>query len=84
MKFCTKQKAKTYYLPNVELSSKIVRDDQFETIWEWLPNMLKISDPKLVFSTEKDGFSLLNLYKKCETFPKTAMFILIKTDSNSV
>ncbi len=79
-----KPKAKTYYLPHLDKPSEIASSQKFETIWEFLPNINKILDPKLVFSSSRDGFSLAHLYKKCEEYIDNPMIILIKTEKNYV
>lgn len=79
-----KSKAKTYYLPHLEKSSEIASSQKFETIWEYLPSLNKILDPKLVFSSSRDGFSLAHVYKKCEEYIDQPMVLLIQTDKNYV
>ena len=53
---------------------------KFETVWQWIPNNLKLSDATLLFSTRKNGFSLANLYQTCLPFENNSIIILIKND----
>lgn len=71
-------------MPHCDIPSEIISDEKFETLWEWLPNVCKILDPKLVFSCSKHGYSLSYLYKKCEQYEDEPMIILIKTENDSV
>ncbi|EGR28462.1 Ras family protein, putative [Ichthyophthirius multifiliis] len=57
--------------------------DTLEIIWDWLPSVLKLCDPIQIWATSKDGFSLNNLYKKCENYIGKQMLILIKSDVNN-
>eukprot|EP01016_Furgasonia_blochmanni_P015766 TRINITY_DN1877_c0_g1_i1.p1 TRINITY_DN1877_c0_g1~~TRINITY_DN1877_c0_g1_i1.p1 ORF type:complete len:267 (-),score=62.63 TRINITY_DN1877_c0_g1_i1:384-1136(-) len=78
------EKLKTLYRPNIAVPSSIIKDETFETIWEWIPDIHKISDPISLFSTSKDGFNLMTLYRRCESHKGAAMLILIKASNGSV
>lgn len=75
---------KALYRPHVMESSKIIPDEMFEVLWEWIPNIHKISDPNLIFATWRDGCSLNNLYKRAENFVGCGMIMLIRTDRGNV
>lgn len=78
------QKRKVLYRPHLTESSRIVPDDTFELIWEWIPNIYKISDPTLAYATWRDGFSLNSMYKKCGAYVGSGMVFLVKTDRDTV
>lgn len=71
-------------MPNIEESSELIIDSQFEIIWDWIPSIYRLNDPKLVFTTSRDGFYLKNLYSKLTQYDEKAMLLLIKTDENIV
>lgn len=77
-------KPKAIYYPHLETPSEIASTEKFETIWEWLPHLNKLLDPKNIFCSSRDGFSLSHLYKKCENFMDSPMILLIQTDKNYV
>jgi hypothetical protein len=77
-------KAKIVYRPHLSRSSSIVKDDAFETLWEWIPNTYKLSDPELVYSSYKDGFSLKSVLQKCADYDKACMIVIIKSDCNTI
>ena len=62
----------------------IIKKIKFETLWEWLPQEYKLSDPTLVYSMNKHGASIKTLYAKTETFKGYSMIIIIKSDKNTV
>ena len=64
--------------------SLIITKDQFEVVWDWLPEHSKNKSPKKVFSSEKDGCSLNYLYTFCQNFIENSMIFLVKTDTDSV
>jgi len=57
-------------------------------IWDWIPLVLKLNEPVLLWTTQVDGFSLNELYKKCQEKLNSKkhlfMLILIKTEKNAV
>lgn len=53
--------------------------EQFETIWEWLPEIYKLCDPHLIFSTNRDGHSLKHLVGSCSLYIKNPVLILIES-----
>jgi len=50
-----------YYRPRVTDHSNILREEQFEILWGWLPHRFCIRDPVLLFSTAVNGYSLNSL-----------------------
>jgi len=78
------EKVKVHYRPHIARSSSIVKDDAFETLWEWIPNRNKLSDPELVYSSYKDGFSLRAVYAKCADYNGCSMIMILKSDQNTI
>lgn len=70
-------------MPQIEENSEIIGTEKFETIWEWLPSIYRISDPVLVFKSSRDGYFLQNLYNKLKGQNKP-MLLLIKTSEDIV
>jgi len=73
-----------YYLPHVSVPSTMIKNEQFETLWEWLPQEYKLSDPTLVYSMNKHGASIKTLYAKTEAYKGYSMIIIIKSDKNTI
>ena len=71
-------------MPHVTESSEIIKDEQFEIIWEWLPSIYRIADPSLVFRSSTDGYFLQNLYNKLKNIDKKPMLVLVKTNEDIV
>lgn len=70
-------------MPQIEENSEIIGTEKFETIWEWLPSIYRISDPVLLFKSSRDGYFLQNIYNKLKGQNKP-MLILIKTSEDIV
>jgi hypothetical protein len=69
-------------LPIIKQSSLLVSQEQFEVIWQWLPSRYRVKNPVRHFSSSKDGFSVLSIYRKCH---KSAPHVLIiKTKQGKV
>jgi len=76
---------KRLYLPVMSSPSKTVKSQEFETIWEWLPEHLKITRPKLKYSSQVHGWSLNTLYSHCcpqDNMEYDGILIIIKTTKN--
>eukprot|EP01132_Coremiostelium_polycephalum_P007930 gene7930-9756_t len=71
-----------YYKPKVSTPSTILKEDDYEYIWAWLPHKLCICDPKIVFSSVQNGFNLRLLYEKCRD--KSPLLVVIKSNSGAV
>ena len=71
-----------YYRPKIIQSSMIIPDEEFEIIWSFLVDRYRILDPKLVYYSGNDGFSLKTVLNKCEG--KKPTLVLIKTNKNAV
>lgn len=56
----------TSSLPTVKESSLVLSQEQFEVIWQWLPSRYRVKNPVRHFSSSKDGFSILSIYRKCQ------------------
>eukprot|EP01105_Mastigella_eilhardi_P020556 TRINITY_DN4901_c0_g2_i6.p1 TRINITY_DN4901_c0_g2~~TRINITY_DN4901_c0_g2_i6.p1 ORF type:complete len:194 (+),score=44.52 TRINITY_DN4901_c0_g2_i6:48-584(+) len=46
--------------------SRILTQDQFNLLWQWLPARFMVNEPRLVYATVEDGCSLKRLYDTCE------------------
>ncbi|KAL4474992.1 hypothetical protein ABPG74_001688 [Tetrahymena malaccensis] len=81
-----KQNAQTkfqiYYRPKVREHSYVLQYNHFELIWKWLPNHLKLLNPTQIYSTQVDGYSLLQMYLKAKEFKNLSMLLIIKTSSH--
>jgi hypothetical protein len=69
-------------IPKITHPSSIITNDQFETLWQWIPSRYKGCDPGLVFTSSRDGFSLLSFYRKCRT--AAPHILLIRTKEGRV
>jgi hypothetical protein len=65
----------------VQLSS-IVSNDQFATIWNWLPVRYKITEPKLLYSSPVHGFNLTTLLQN--TKEREPILMIIKSKDQNV
>ncbi|EAR99604.3 rab-GTPase-TBC domain protein (macronuclear) [Tetrahymena thermophila SB210] len=75
---------KIYFIPHLDQESNIINQEQLETIWGWLPQILKLSDGVQIWCSNQDGYSLANLYKRCEQYQGKQMLLLVKACNNSV
>jgi hypothetical protein len=64
-----------YYRPKIKEPSKIVDEEVFEILYEWIPMRYRITDPVLLFSSNTDGYSFKTLFKKVEDQEPTLLFI---------
>jgi hypothetical protein len=72
----------TSSLPTVKESSLVLSQEQFEVIWQWLPSRYRVKNPVRHFSSSKDGFSILSIYRKCQ---KSAPHLfIVKTKQGKV
>jgi len=71
-----------YYRPKVSTSSAIIKDEQFEVLWSWLPHKFVITDPSPLFSSKTDGFSFRHLLDKAgKEYPT---ILIVKTTLGEV
>ena len=54
------------------------------TFKNWIPNLLRLSDPILIWCTKYDGSSMNKLFLKCKVYHKKQSLILIKTTDDFV
>lgn len=71
-----------YYRPRIRHSSSIIDDEQFEVMWAWIPHRYCIQDPVLVFSTERNGFSLHTMIHLCAK--SSPLLIIVKSNHNAI
>jgi hypothetical protein len=84
-----------YYRPKIIQSSSIIPDEEvltlslfsdtllkFEIIWSFLLDRYRILDPKLLYYSGNDGFSLRTVLAKTDS--KKPTLVLIKTNKNAV
>lgn len=48
-------------------TSEILSHDQFCAIWCWIDDMLKVTDPELLYASSIHGYSLATLLERCTT-----------------
>ncbi|EAS01464.2 TLD domain protein (macronuclear) [Tetrahymena thermophila SB210] len=70
---------KIIYRPRTKEKSQIITYQHFEAIWDWIPSQFKISNPTLIYSTFKDGYSFNTLYLKGAQHINSPMLLLLKT-----
>jgi len=46
--------------------SRIVWDELWPYLWQWLPPLFRIRDPVVAFSAHRDGFALSTLMRRCD------------------
>ncbi|GAV00098.1 hypothetical protein RvY_10995 [Ramazzottius varieornatus] len=63
-------------------TSRILSEDQFYTLWQWLPLRHRIAEPKLIFTSEEHGTSLLTFFQQTSSYEPT--LLLIKTHKDEV
>ncbi|KAJ6228072.1 nucleolar protein 7/estrogen receptor coactivator-related [Anaeramoeba flamelloides] len=62
--------------------SKILTNENIETIFQELPKSLSLSDWKLIFNTENDGISFNTFYQSMD--PISSSLMIIQTTDNDV
>ncbi|KAL4506958.1 hypothetical protein ABPG72_001379 [Tetrahymena utriculariae] len=70
---------KIIYRPRTKEKSQIITYQHFEAIWDWIPSQFKISNPTLIYSTFKEGYSFNTLYLKGAQHINSPMLLLLKT-----
>uniref|UniRef100_A0A7S4DS92 Rab-GAP TBC domain-containing protein n=2 Tax=Lotharella globosa TaxID=91324 RepID=A0A7S4DS92_9EUKA len=66
---------------NSERPSKLASTADLRRIWMWLPNLLRIEDPVVLFSSDKDGYNfdnMLDLIRQKQA-NKEPIFVLVKS-----
>lgn len=78
-------KRNTYYLPTFSEESATMTKVQIIKLWNTLPFEIKIKDAKKIYSTAKDGYSLITIYGLNEKYSKeTLILFLICTEEDEV
>jgi len=72
------EEEQVYYRPHLSQPSSIIDEDLLSKFYGLLPAKRRILDPKRLYSSEKQGFSVRTLFSSAENLEPT--FILIKTD----
>ena len=74
------------YRPRIDNSYRnLISYDKFEVIWEFIPNIYRLQNPVQIFSTQKNGYSLQNMFRVFQHYDLgTPLLILIQSDFNSV
>jgi hypothetical protein len=60
-------KERVYYQPHVNIPSQILSEENLEMLWDWLPDLLRMSDLRRIWSTQENGYNLAHFYRICET-----------------
>lgn len=75
------------FLPaGVKFPSSILNLEQLYRLYMWLDKFVRIRTPKLLYSTNEDGFSLSTLYMKTNPFKDDfkSLFFIIQTTNNEI
>ncbi|OQV19749.1 TBC1 domain family member 24 [Hypsibius exemplaris] len=62
--------------------SRILREDQFYALWQWLPLRHRIAQPTLLYTSEEHGTSLVTFFQ--QTGPNEPTILLVKTRNDDV
>ena len=80
-----KGRRNNYYLPKIDIESKIINDYDLIHLWENLPLEFRMKDLKLIFDTSKDGYNLstiVNLNDKYQS--DNSIILILKTQENEI
>ena len=66
-----------YKRPKCSFSSKLISICELELVWSSIPHLFSHCNIEMLFSTEKDGFSLRALLRKTANLKKSTPFILL-------
>jgi len=70
-------------LPNFSGLSDVLSEDQFATVWCWLPDRAKhFHQPELLFCGNKNGFNLNTMVLKCSR--KQPLLLIVKSKTQSI
>ena len=73
------------YRPSIEFKSSIVNDLDIELIWSKLSPLHNTKTPKLIYTSQRHGFSLSSLLDKASRFPPSSpMLLLVSCDPEAV
>lgn len=62
--------------------SQLLTNDQFSLLWGWMPHGFQITEPRLIYSTKVDGFSLHRLYLRCQEI--APLILIIRSLENNI
>jgi len=65
------------YLPHEKLDSVIISYDLYVAFWQFLPEFVRIREPKLIFRATQHGYNLRTFYNMCEDHSDSYFFCLI-------
>jgi len=71
-----------YYHPKITTPSKIIKDEMFEYLYEWIPHRYRICDPVLLYRSESHGYSFKTFLNKTED--QEPLLLLIKSDNENI
>ena len=66
--------------------SEVLIEEDFEAIWGNLPKHIRLKNPRLIFSSERDGATMQSLLRHAQaaTTKHIGTIIAIRTDSDAV
>eukprot|EP00922_Rhytidocystis_sp_ex-Travisia-forbesii_P005004 GHVS01007312.1.p1 GENE.GHVS01007312.1~~GHVS01007312.1.p1 ORF type:complete len:1022 (-),score=175.44 GHVS01007312.1:1100-4165(-) len=68
-----------FYRPRLSVPSQLLSDSQWEVLWSWLPNSMRILDPVLAYCSNRDGMSITALMKKMDGPQHQPILFIIQT-----
>ncbi|GBE61839.1 rab GTPase [Babesia ovata] len=79
-------KIRAFYRPRLSSFSRIVREHKWETIWSWLLPRYRILDPRMVYSSDRHGTSMLGLVKAIKDSDRSgvASLLFIETTTRDI
>jgi hypothetical protein len=70
-------KRNSFYLPKFNKPSSIIQQEEIFYLWSKLPLDLKMRDAEIIYSTEKDGFSLSTIYSLAANFDESKIILFL-------
>lgn len=64
-----------YYRPEISDPSSIVSYDEWEVIYGWIPPNVRLKKPTLLYTSERNGKSLISIYNRVENIYPTILFV---------
>src|SRR5690625_4597285 len=73
-----------FFIPKPDIESSILsfEDNHFQTIWEWLPRRLTITNPMLQYTSKGNGYALSSMLQHVQGIAPS--LIVLKTNHNHV
>lgn len=69
------------YLPTKPVNSDIINYDQLAYLWMFLPEVVRIRIPEVIFKASEDGYNIQRMYKKCEEYTDSYEHTVILIES---